>query len=71
MALYTNCELFHCSMKRHDDLNAADEIATHLTVTKKPKYSPIMQDLNICELCPHSEYCHFNKKVKKLKIEAK
>jgi len=60
MTLYTNCEKFHCSMERKDD-KISGEIAVHLTITRKPKYTKIHHGIDICDLCSFDrKICEIN-----------
>lgn len=66
--MFTNCELFHCSMLRHEETLKSpfkSELADHLNITEKAKYPKIAQDVDICtplvtqdiDLCPHYYKC--------------
>lgn len=55
MRLFTNCHIFHCSRERPKNNIPEGYIATHLSITEKPKYPIISRNVDIC----HKGYCKF------------
>jgi hypothetical protein len=68
MTLYTNCEKFHCSMKRSNDEIPA-LIVCHLTITRKAKYSKINNNIDICQICSFDKNVCDASSLKKARIE--